>query len=100
MGDFQDILILISFLLEVAVLFYLEMKAWKTLYTPLVFLMVPYVIVLLISIAISGNFGFVEFYYPSILFSKWGNMYFRSNRNLGIWRNKCSYGYLLWQKEG
>jgi hypothetical protein len=53
--------------LEVAVLFYLEMKAWKTLYTPLVFLMVPYVIVLLISIAISGNFGFVEFYYPSIL---------------------------------
>lgn len=67
MGDFQDILILISFLLEVAVLFYLEMKAWKTLYTPLVFLMVPYVIVLLISIAISGNFGFVEFYYPSIL---------------------------------
>lgn len=67
MGAFQDILILLSFLVEVAVLFYLEMKAWRTIYTPLVFLMVPYVIVLLISIAISGNFGFVEFYYPSIL---------------------------------
>lgn len=67
MGDFQDILILISFLLEVAVLFYLEMKAWKTLYTPLVFLMAPYTIILIISIAISGNFGFVDFYYPSIL---------------------------------
>lgn len=67
MGDFQDILILISFLIEVSVLFYLEMKSWKTLYTPLNFLMLPYVIVLFISIAISGNFGFVEFYYPSIL---------------------------------
>lgn len=67
MGGFQDILILLSFLLEVAVLFYLEMKAWRTLYTPLVFLMLPYTIILIISIAISGNFGFVDFYYPSIL---------------------------------
>lgn len=66
MGNFQDILILFAFLIEVAVLFYLEMKAWRTIYTPLVFLMVPYVIILLISIAISGNFGFVDFYYPSI----------------------------------
>ena len=67
MGGFQDILILVSFLIEVAVLLYLELKAWKSLYTPLNFLMLPYVIVLLISIAISGNFGFVDFYYPSIL---------------------------------
>ncbi len=66
MGDIQDILILLSFLLEVVVLFYLEYKAWKTLYTPLIFLMLPYTVVLLISIAISGNFGFVVFYYPSI----------------------------------
>lgn len=29
--------------------------------------MLPYTVVLLISIAISGHFGFVEFYYPSIL---------------------------------
>lgn len=67
MGGFQDILILLSFLIEVAVLFYLEMKAWRTLYTPLIFLMLPYTIILLISISISGNFGFVDFYYPSIL---------------------------------
>ena len=66
MGGFQDILILVSFLIEVAVLLYLELKAWRSLYTPLIFLMVPYSIILLISIAISGNFGFVDFYYPSI----------------------------------
>lgn len=70
MGNFHDILILLSFLIEVVVLFYLEMKAWKTLYTPLVFLMLPYVIVLLISVSISGKFGLVEFYYPSIFL--WG----------------------------
>lgn len=65
--DFHDILILFAFLMEVAVLFYLEMKAWKTLYTPLNFLMLPYVVILFITILISGNLGFVEFYYPSIL---------------------------------
>ena len=67
MSDFQNILILFTFFVEAAVLLYLELKAWKSLYTPLVFLILPYAIVLLISIAISGNFGFVEFYYPSIL---------------------------------
>lgn len=67
MGAFQDFLILFSFLVEVGVLFYLEKKAWNTLYTPLNFLMLPYLAVLLVSIAISGKSGFVEFYYPSIL---------------------------------
>lgn len=67
MGCVQDILILLSFLLEVAVLFYLEMKAWKSVYTPLNFLMLPYTIILLITIVISGNWGFVELYYPSIM---------------------------------
>ena len=76
MGNVQNILILLSFLLEVAVLFYLEIKAWKSLYTPLVFLMVPYVIVLLVSVAISGRFGFVEFYYPSIFFWSIGLLLF------------------------
>mgnify|MGYP003330486641 CR=1 FL=1 len=68
MGDILDSLILLTFLLEVAVLLYIELKAWKTLYTPLIFLMLPYTVILLISIAISGNWGFVDFYYPSILF--------------------------------
>lgn len=67
MGGFHEILILLSFFLEVFVLSYLELKAWKTLYTPLIFLMWPYVIILILSIAISGNHGFVVFYYPSIL---------------------------------
>lgn len=67
MGGFQDFLILFSFLVEVAVLFYLERKAWHTIYTPLNFLMLPYLFVLLITIAVSGSFGLVGFYYPSIL---------------------------------
>ncbi len=68
MGNIQDIFILVTFLVEVAVLFYLEVKAWHTLYTPLIFLMIPYTIVLLITIMVAGgSFGFVEFYYPSIV---------------------------------
>lgn len=76
MGNIQDVLILLSFLLEVAVLFYIEVKAWKTLYTPLIFLMLPYTVILLISIAISGNYGFVDFCYPSILFWSVGLLIF------------------------
>lgn len=60
-------LYLVGILLEVAVLFYLERKAWGTLLTPLNILMLPYVAVLLISVAMAGRGGFVEFYYPSIL---------------------------------
>ena len=52
MGDILDSLILLTFLLEVAVLLYIELKAWKTLYTPLIFLMLPYTVILLISISI------------------------------------------------
>lgn len=67
MEAFQNGLIIVSILLEIAVLGYLEVKAWKTLYTPLNFLMFPYLIVLVFTIAVSGNIGFVEFYYPSVL---------------------------------
>lgn len=64
----MDFLLLTTLLFEVTVLFYLEKKAWNTIYTPLNFLMLPYVAVLLITIAVAGSrFGFVEFYYPSIL---------------------------------
>lgn len=64
--DFSDFLILFSFLSEVVLLLFLELKAWGTLYTPLNFLMLPYTVVLLITILLAGNFGFVEFHYPSI----------------------------------
>lgn len=61
-------LIVLTFLVEVAVLFYLELRTWKTIYTPLNFLMLPYVVVLLLTIMVAGSrFGFVEFYYPSII---------------------------------
>lgn len=60
-------LYVLSILIEIGVLFYLERKAWGTLLTPLNFVMLPYLAVLLVSIAISGKFDFVEFYYPSIL---------------------------------
>lgn len=64
----MDFLLVLTLLLEVAFLFYLEKRAWKTIYTPLNFLMLPYLAVLLITIAVSGSrFGFVDFYYPSIL---------------------------------
>ena len=66
--SFSDFVILFSFILEVGVLQYVEYKAWKTLFTPLSFLMLPYLVVLIITLFISGtSFGFVAFYYPSIL---------------------------------
>lgn len=64
-----ELLILFSFFVEVGVLFYLEYKAWKTVYTPLNYLMLPFVFILLVTIVCSGNttIGLMEFYYPSIL---------------------------------
>lgn len=67
MGDWADMLYLVAILIEVGLLFYLECKIWKTLYTPLNFVMLPYIIVLLITATlVSGKLEFVEFYYPSI----------------------------------
>lgn len=67
MGAWLDALYLVSLLVEVAVLFYLEYKTWGTYYTPLNFLMLPYVVVLLITVMLAGNaLDFVGFYYPSI----------------------------------
>ena len=57
---------LLAILVEAAVLFMFEHKAWGTLLTPLNVLMLPYIAVLLVSILMSGRSGFVEFYYPSI----------------------------------
>ena len=58
--------IVLILLMEVSCLTYLEYRAWRTIYTPLIALMLPYVAVLLITIAIAGNFGFVRFNYESI----------------------------------
>lgn len=66
MGALLDILLVAALYLEVAVLFYFEKKAWGTLYTPLNFLMLPYAIILLLSICIAGHGGFIPFTYSSI----------------------------------
>ena len=58
--------IVLILLMEVSCLTYLEYRAWRTIYTPLCALMLPYVAVLLITIAIPADFGFVRFNYESI----------------------------------
>lgn len=68
MGAFQNMLIVVSIVLEIMVLGFLELKTWRTVYTPLNFLMFPYLAVLIITLMLAGSkWGFVEFYYPSIL---------------------------------
>lgn len=76
MDSFLDFFLLLTILVEVAFLFYLEIKTWNTLYTPLNFLMLPYIVVLLITISTAGNFGFVDFHYPSIFFWNVGLLLF------------------------
>ena len=66
MDELTQISIVLILLMEVSCLTYLEYRAWRTIYTPLCALMLPYVAVLLITIAIAGNFGFVRFNYTSI----------------------------------
>lgn len=60
------VILLITLLLEVVVLTYIEYAAWKTIYTPLCCLMLPYFMVLLITICISGHLHFVDFNYESL----------------------------------
>ncbi len=69
-------LILLTLLIEVGVLLYLEEKAWHTLYTPLNFLMLPYVVILLLTVSVSGKWGIVDFYYPSIVYWNAGLLLF------------------------
>lgn len=67
MGGLTDMIYLVAIFIEAAFLCYMEFKIWRSLYTPLNFLMLPYLIVLLITIMVAGTeLGFVEFYYPSI----------------------------------
>ena len=60
-------LFVVCLCIEVCVLIYFELKTWKTLYTPLMFLILPYLAILLLTIIVSGKYGFVDFYYPSII---------------------------------
>ncbi len=71
-----NIVILISFLIEVVVLLKLEKVLWDTYYTPLNFLMIPYTGVVLINILLPVNLDFYPFYFPSILVWSIGLIFF------------------------
>ena len=66
MADLSQLSIVLILLMEVTVLTVLEYRAWRTFYTPLFTLMLPYTFVLLVTIGIAGNFGYVPFNYDSI----------------------------------
>ena len=53
--------------IEIAVLAFFEYKMWRTMYTPLNLLMLPYAVMLLVTILASGTMDIVDFYYPSML---------------------------------
>lgn len=54
------------FLVECGLLSYMDRKVWKSFYTPLHFLMLPYLLVLLFTVCVAGNFGLSPFCYSSI----------------------------------
>ncbi len=56
----------IALYVEVMLLALIEKKLWRTPYTPLNCLMVPYAVVLAFCMAIDGKMGFVPFYCPSV----------------------------------
>lgn len=62
----DSFLIVISFLLEFIFLSYFEYKIWKSFFTPFFVLAIPFFFVTLITVLISDNVGFVQFYYPTL----------------------------------
>lgn len=63
----MNIFLLLILMAEAVLLFRLEKKMWHTGYTPLNFLMLPYVAVLGITLLLSGRLGLDKFYYPSLI---------------------------------
>ena len=62
-----DFISLVALYLEIGVLAYFEYKLWRTIYTPLNTLMLPYAVMLIVTLLCCGNFGVVDFYYPSLM---------------------------------
>lgn len=52
--------------LEVFFLAFAEKRLWKTWFTPINVLSVPYAIMLALCLGFSGKFGYVDFYFPSV----------------------------------
>ena len=62
-----DFISLVALYVEIGVLAYCDWKMWRTMYTPLNMLMLPYAFMLTVTLLFCGNFGVAEFYYPSLL---------------------------------
>ena len=62
-----DFISLVAIYVEMGVLAYIDWKLWRTMYTPLNVLMLPYAFMLAVTLMCCGNFGVAEFYYPSLL---------------------------------
>lgn len=63
----MNIFLLLILCMEAVLLFLIEKKLWKTILTPLNFLMLPYVAVLGFTLIVSGRWGIAGFYYPSLV---------------------------------
>ena len=84
-----NIVIFISFLIEVVLLLRLEKVLWDTYYTPLNFLMIPYTGIVLLNILLPVNLDFYPFYFPSILIWSIGLIiFFIPSLLLGLIYNK------------
>lgn len=62
----MDFIAVVAIYVEIAVLAIVDTKLWRTVYTPLNMLMLPYALMLMVSLIVCGNWGIVEFYYPSL----------------------------------
>ncbi|MBQ6790868.1 MAG: hypothetical protein IJP76_05435 [Paludibacteraceae bacterium] len=67
MEKLLDIGLLIGFYTEVYLLTRMERVVWRTLYTPLNALSLPYTFFLTLTLLMPSSFGLVSFYYPSLL---------------------------------
>ena len=97
----SDVFIIFIFLVEVIILTKFEIKIWGTLFTPLNILMIPYVIILLITIALPKSLGFVEFYYPSIIFWMVGLLvFFLPSLLIGLkYNQQCSLKPVMYYED-
>ena len=64
----MDILILFLFVIEIFILIKVDRILFGTFLTPISALSIPYIIIVFLTYLVGPSFGFVEFYYKSILF--------------------------------
>lgn len=63
----MELFLTLSVFIEIFLLAWIEKKLWRTYFTPLSFLMLPYGAALLVTLVVEGRFGIVPFYYPSLI---------------------------------